>query len=522
MSRSLFVLSDGKEIYSGVGAVPAIKACTYTKTAITTTDLDYAAACAASLEVSLIDTSGTFTAQAGDTFQYYEVDNAGTADERRVLMGSFIMELPKKQSVNTYKFNAYDKMSLFDRDMTTWLTGLKAWPYTIRQLLDMACQECGVQLQEGVELINGGHSVMKFLQRMSGRDLIRWVAAANCAFAFMDLEGKLAFKRFDFTNPVAGDAVIKKLTVGDYDTAPISGIAIRQEEDDIGVSAPEEPGKELYVILGNPLLAAFSTEELQPVAEVLAPLVMGNSYTPLDAQLLNTDAELIVDIGDVIRVSDRTGREYISPVFSVSRTGSTVKIKSTGSRSREAPSALTATEQEEIIQGRVARIKVALEEVSASLSQQRINLDSVTQESSAISQKVDSIFSEVSANKTTVDGVVQSVSQVEQKSTSLEIAVGRIETAVTEKADRETVQEFTEHFLFTENGLEIFNTANGMGIGISEKQVAFTGGQDPTTVITPNQMETTRLVVGERLDLGEFSFLPRTNGNLSFRYIGGE
>lgn len=521
MSKSLFVLSDGKEIYSGLGAVPAIKTCIYTKTAITTTDLDYAAACAASLEVNLIDTSGTFTAQAGDTFQYYEVDNAGTEDEQRVLMGSFIMELPKKQSVNTYKFNAYDKMSLFDRDMTTWLTGLDAWPYTIRQLLDMACLECGVELQEGVELINGGYSVMKFLRSMSGRDLIRWVAAANCAFAFMDQEGKLSFKRFDFVNPVAGDAVIKKLTVGDYVTAPVSGIAIRQEEEDIGVSAPEEPGKELYVILGNPLLAAFSTEELAPVAEILAPLVMGNSYTPLDAQLLNTEAKLILDIGDVIQVKDRTGKEYISPVFSVSRTGSTVKIKSTGSRSREAPSALTATEQEEIIQGRVARIKVALEEVSASLSQQKINLDSVTQESSEISQKVDSIHSEVSANKTTIDGVVQSVSQVEQKNNSLEITVGRVQSSLDEKADKEVVSEITEHFLFTEEGLTIFNSATGMGIGISEQQVAFTGGQDPTTVITPNEMETTNLRVGTRMDLGEFAFLPRSNGNLSFRYTGG-
>ena len=61
----------------------------------------------------------------------------------------------------------------------------------------------------------------------------------------------------------------------------------------------------------------------------------------------------------------------------------------------------------------------------------------------------------------------------------------------------------------------------GMGIGVSEKQVAFTGGENPSTVIRPNSMNTTNLTVKESLTLGDFAFIPRTNGNLSFRYTGG-
>ncbi len=122
----------------------------------------------------------------------------------------------------------------------------------------------------------------------------------------------------------------------------------------------------------------------------------------------------------------------------------------------------------------------------------------------------------------------QSMADLQSRTAALELSADGLSLSVTEvkegldeKADRATVSEITEHFLFTEDGLTIFNTATGMGIGISEKQVAFTGGQDPTTVVKPNQMETTKLVVGERLDLGQFSFLPRSNGNLSFRYTGG-
>jgi len=76
------------------------------------------------------------------------------------------------------------------------------------------------------------------------------------------------------------------------------------------------------------------------------------------------------------------------------------------------------------------------------------------------------------------------------------------------------------HFRFGAEGLTISDTATGMGLAVSQSQVAFTGGADPTTVITPNAMVTTNLSVDNRLTLGTFTLLPRTNGNLSLRYIG--
>ena len=81
--------------------------------------------------------------------------------------------------------------------------------------------------------------------------------------------------------------------------------------------------------------------------------------------------------------------------------------------------------------------------------------------------------------------------------------------------------DITEHFRFAEDGLTITNSGTGMGIGVSEERVIFTGGNDPTTVIRPNDMETTNLEVKIRLDLGGFAWIPRTNNNLSLRWTGG-
>jgi hypothetical protein len=56
-----------------------------------------------------------------------------------------------------------------------------------------------------------------------------------------------------------------------------------------------------------------------------------------------------------------------------------------------------------------------------------------------------------------------------------------------------------------------------MSILLSQRQIRFSG----TTVIRPNNLDTTNLTVGESLTVGDFVYIPRTNGNLSFRYVGG-
>ena len=86
--------------------------------------------------------------------------------------------------------------------------------------------------------------------------------------------------------------------------------------------------------------------------------------------------------------------------------------------------------------------------------------------------------------------------------------------------DAENLREVTEHFRFDMEGLTITNSGTGMGIGVSEQRVIFTGGESPTTVIYPNSMETAAMTVHSTLTLGDYSLIPRTNGNLSLRCTG--
>lgn len=172
--------------------------------------------------------------------------------------------------------------------------------------------------------------------------------------------------------------------------------------------------------------------------------------------------------------------------------------------------ALKAANDVKLMEGQMTEIRSDLEGVTLRVS----STENVTAEQLTITQQMQ----EELQGKATV----QQLTEVQTAADGLKVTVSEVQTILDEKADRTEVEEITEVFIFGDDGLTISNSATGMGIGISEKQVQFTGGESPTTVITPNEMETTNLQIGERLDLGDFSFLPRTNGNLSFRYTGGQ
>ena len=131
-----------------------------------------------------------------------------------------------------------------------------------------------------------------------------------------------------------------------------------------------------------------------------------------------------------------------------------------------------------------------------------------------------SISTRVAASEAENENLNGRLTTVEQTASDLNISITSIGADLENKADKAAVQEITEHFIFTQDGMTIKNSATGMGIGVSEQRVIFTGGNDPTTEIYPDRMETTDLKIGKQLDIGPFSWIPRANGNLSLRYVG--
>ena len=502
--KSLLVI-DGREVFSGSGAVPAIKSLTHTTSVVGETDFSYGGACAAMLEGQLLDSSGSFTLTPGTAMTYYTVRGS-----ERTLVGQFLCDRVQKTSPHSLRFTAYDRMTCLDVDITPWLTALQDWPYTMEALLVSCLEHCGVELGTG-QLPNGAYPVQRFVQSLTARQLVRYICQANACFARMDAQGRLCFAQLGDGGAVTA---VRTAQVSDYATAPIARVTVRQASDDVGVSWPSAEG-ECYEILENPLLATFSEEALLPVVQTIAQAVVGLSYTPATVTAWDCD----LDAGDsyTFQLGEKT---YRSLVFSKSSSGSLVTLKSTGNPSRTA-AAVYAKDETRILQGRLARVQMDVAGLSTTLEETTLTLNDVQQDTTSLHQSASAMQLRLSSTEQTLEGMNSRVTTLQTDADGMALSVVALRSQVDGKAEKAAVEELSRTFRFDGGGLTITGSATGMGIGISETQVAFQGGAGTTTVITPSRMTTTDLRVGKQLDVGSYSLLPRTNGNLSLRWTGG-
>ena len=56
---------------------------------------------------------------------------------------------------------------------------------------------------------------------------------------------------------------------------------------------------------------------------------------------------------------------------------------------------------------------------------------------------------------------------------------------------------------------------------LSEQKLSFYQGTDEVAYFSNNKLYVTDAEILDRLQLGKFAFIPSSNGNLSFRYLGG-
>ena len=186
------------------------------------------------------------------------------------------------------------------------------------------------------------------------------------------------------------------------------------------------------------------------------------------------------------------------------------RVTATGAPSRTGTGAISGRDLK-ALNGRMLELQWGLNGVHSELSQ----LENGKAQLSAISQQLSSISAQVSQLTTHADRTREELARMQLGSDGLELQVTAVERDLLD-ADRR-LSELTQRFRFDAQGLTISDSASGMAIRVSQQEIAFTG----TTVITPDAMDTTNLQVRRGLTLGSFLLIPRSNGNLSFRWIGG-
>ena len=471
------ILPDGTAIGSGIWGEMAICQVLWTQSRNLGPEMTLGCAAPAELEVEI------FSPQKPDiphgTRLIYE--------ENGVTRGIFYCQSLERLSKSRWVLKAQDAMHKFARELPgTW--GGKLLP-----LLQTLCDHCGVTC--GITGIPGATVPVPEMLGITGTELLTMLGQAAGRYFYIDEQEVLRAGWYTTRQTIDN---FNHLTVAEYTTLPIERVWLRRNRNDVGSVYPEGEGNTL-IIEGNPLFSG----DCRAIAQRLWSQLKGFGHTPFTCKLLPGQE---VPPGCLVDFTDLDGVARTGLVMFWEKKNGICTIRGVGSHSLQDAQAfnhITLTD----LNRQMLTIDRSAQGLQVSHSDLRGNVDTLELSLSGLSNRVTQAE----------EGLT---SQLTQTADGLRLSVSQLQGALEDKTDREELSQVTEHFLFDAGGMTIHNSASGMGIQVSENQVVFTGGDDPSTVVRPDTMETARLTVGKRLDMGAFSFLPRTTGNLSFRFTG--
>lgn len=376
------------------------------------------------------------------------------------------------------KITAYDRMVLFDADVTDWYNAqypTDSSVRTVKQLRDSLCAFCGVP-QIDVSLINDSLVVGKTIdpQTLKGRDVLKAICEINGVFGHIDRTGQLVYVHLqesgiypsdtlypsDGIYPMTGWgqaedlAYYRSITYEDYVTAGIDRIQIRTEEGDIGAtSSAVDGGANTYVIEGNFLTYGLGSSDLTRLAQSICDAVGGREYRP--AKLV-TYAMPWLEVGDGVRAitTDTEISTYVLQRTMKGIQGMSDTIESKGSQTMKQNTGIAT----EIIQlkGRTAKLVKTVDEVSATLSDLEKN---TTAQLKVVSDAITAEVKRATGQETALSGKISVMAgQIEAKVSRGDL-VAAINLEVNKAGSCITME--AGHFVF--KGKNFYVNADGSG-----------------------------------------------------------
>lgn len=421
----------GRQITAGLSDDLAIRSVQLTQSVNTGTELTLGSVCAAMLEVEFIGTNGELEISAGDVLTLYKQPEEGEA----VQVGSFIAEMPETTGGNSYKVTAYDFVTRLDKDLTQWLAGLDAWPYTLLDFARMVCEECGLNLVTE-EIPNGDYPVEKFAgQGVTGRKLMSWVGELCGRFIRATAEGKIELTWYKENSvkvgPEAGTGMLGifsgGLSYSDYSVELIDAVQIQSSQDDVGVIYPADvDAGNAYRITGNYLINTDDSGKLYTIAETLYTQLSNVVYRPCE---ISIPACLDVEVGDIVNITDKNGFSFDTYLMSRTQKGQRDTFSGTGSRNRNST---TAKNEESFrsLNTKMFEMRKSIEglDLKAFALQEGIdeNTAYINEQTAAMRLTAEGISADVSAYKDEVSHMQTKVTTIKQSADELSVAVQSI------------------------------------------------------------------------------------------------
>lgn len=157
----------------------------------------------------------------------------------------------------------------------------------------------------------------------------------------------------------------------------------------------------------------------------------------------------------------------------------------------------------------------------ATVNQTTETADGIRQTITELSDATDDLQTQIDANGEALDGVITAQSEFSQTVNGLNASVTKLQTDVDDNA--KTLSPITEWMRFDETGMSIGNSNSGRKVKINEQVVEFdnAAGEAVARFAEKAEIHDLEIADGGTFSMGNWAWVPRSNGNLSLKWIGG-
>lgn len=532
MLRTLLILPDGREVFSGSPGAAVVSA-RLTRNVNPAVNIQPGGLCPDLLECTLAEAEEC-NLQPGQELTVYHVDDANNRHEQGIFVVQTARNTPKGLALT-----ARDRLILLEQDLSALLAQQTFWPCNIEDFIQRVCNACGLEADTtnlpDKQILLEGCAV----KTATGTRLMQWIAQLSGCFCRADTRGRLTFAWFQPTDlwlsvtgagvtvcngamrtldPVSAERVDTKLVfIGMEASAQDTAIVLSGPRDypavyrlrdcletesftavspgqvqlklgatDPGACYPAE-GTDAYIVQDNPLLEGIAFPQRQALAELLYERLQLESYTPC---ALRVPADPRIRIGAVIRQQTGDGQSAAFYVMQQIVEGGQMELRCTGAKNRSVPTGQTGTYGE--LESRITELAVDLSGIRARHEEESGSL-------SLLELELGNIRSRVSAQQQTSEGLQQQMTRLQQQEDNLSLQIRSVQQ---EGANRVVT---TTGYRFDEEGLHIKKSGQAM-----ENRLDYTGmyvKRSGTPVLTANNEGVTAVgvTVKDYLYVGDFS-----------------
>lgn len=478
---------------------------------VTGEDLMFGAAIMKMLTVEI----ETDAQSVGEEYYGATIEPTYIIGSEEVPLGIFTVAEARESGAGNASLVAYDALYALRKeiDLTEPISG---YPFDV---LSAICQAAGAELgitEETVrDMPNGSMTVV--VDSTSGattcQDCISLVCQHLAGFACADVSGKITVKQF-------GTSPVRDVLPGNrYSCVPANYTVTYKAIDVYSASGKSTATSDrtsglTMVIPDAPTWdhASDAGGARQALTQGLLNALLPISYVP---GTITMPGDPALECGDMVCIGDSN----ILITSIAWRFRGIMDIKSVGSNPELNPT--TGMSKKKMMRGRTAKIESDLEGISFEYGQKFVESDGkYTELKNQLDMSADGFSNKVMETVTQNGITTTRFSDLENTASGLSLSVG----SVTERVDgvEESVESISRLFVVDDTGINLTNPGTGMAVRVDVDEIGFPNGGNPSsTVIRQDEMETTNLRVGVRLDVGGFALIPRSNGNLSLRYVGG-